>query len=140
MFDPGRETPLSANGKTYTVSRLTVEAVLAFRDWVREQTGDPFADLLRCMDKLPADFAKEQYVEAKALRDQLECFSLQTPLAQKWMQTETGIAEFMRIMLAAKHPGITANEAFQVVMAAGKDKMKATIDKAQGQLESEKNS
>ena len=123
----------------WTVGRLTVDVVLQFRDWIKAKTGDPFAHLERFIDKLPAAEAVTLIKEAKAEQDQINCFSMQTPLAQRWMQTEEGMAEFLRLLLLPRHPDVTRDAAFSVAMAAGQQAVAEAIDKAHGQLPQEKN-
>jgi hypothetical protein len=132
MFELGREVTKTVNGKAYTFSRLERHIIEGFRDWIADQVGDPFADVERLLDKLPADEAKAMVKEAKETRDQLRSFSLGCPLAQRFLRTEIGMGQLAFLQLRGHHPDITPDDAFQVVLTLGAREVGNVVNKTSG--------
>lgn len=139
MFDPGRDTPIIIGDKTWTVGRITPEVMFPFRDWIKAKIGDPFAMADRYIDKLPPAESMALIKEAQAIKEQLDCFSLKTELAQRFMQAEEGITELIRLCLQKHHPGATRELAWDVIVSAGKENLNKAIETASGSMPPEKN-
>jgi hypothetical protein len=125
--------PLRVGHKTYTLSPADVGITLAFRDWIAEREGDPFDGLDKIVALLPKEDAVPLIKEAKSIKDQLRCFDLQTPLAQKHIKTQVGATELMRLLLVEHHPQITDREIFQVLAALAKQMQKDQSKEANSQ-------
>lgn len=138
MFNLGKPATHTVGGKTYTFSRLERHIVEDWRDWIREQIGDPFAAVERLLDKLPPDTAKEMVKEAQAIQAQLESFSLGCPLAKRFLGNELGLGQLAYLMLRGKHPDITPDEAFAVAMQLGLSAMAKTVQKTSGEAPGKK--
>lgn len=134
MLQLGKETEVQALGKTWRLGRLEIRVIRELRDWIKEQVGDPFAHLEKYLDKLPADEQQRRVKEAAEVLDQLECFTLDSPLAKKWLKTELGAAKLAHLLLTVHQPAITEEEAFAVMQAIGAEKMSEALDDAGGKL------
>jgi len=132
-MDLGREQKVNVGGKVWTLGRLTVEAILNFRDWIEAQVGDPFADLAIWADRLPPDLWKEEYARCRLVRDQLRQFSLASDLAKKYLATEVGLAVLFCELLKPYHPEATPTDGLAMVMALG-GRAGETLARAMGQM------
>ncbi len=138
MFQLGKETTVKVGNKSYTFSRLEKSIVEEWRDWIKEQIGDPFEIADKYLEKLPPEQARELIAEAQGVARQLKGFSMGCPLAQQWLQSELGMGQLAYLLLKPKHPAITEDEAFAVMVDLG-NQMAEVIAKANGKLP-EKNS
>lgn len=131
----GHEQEVRAGGKTWTLGRLTVDVVLGFRDWIKEQLGDPFTNLERVFDRLPREEQIARVKEIEAIDKQLKNFSLQSPLANEWRSTELGAAKLFQLLLKEHHPQATMDDGLLVCLALGeKGQAEEALAKAQGAL------
>src|SRR6476469_9593956 len=103
MLQLGKETVVTALGQKWTFGRLTLSVITDYRDWVREQLGDPFALAERFQGKLPPDEWLRLFKEAEATAKELEAFTLGTAVAQRFMKTERGAARLGQLMLQEHH-------------------------------------
>lgn len=140
MFQLGRESQFAFNGTVYVLSRLERRILERFRDWIKEQIGDPFATIKALMgpDLDPA-IAKEMITEAKTIKKQLDTFSLGCPLFRDYAGTELGQAELLFLLLQEKQPKITREEAFQIWVAMGQEEFQRQLQTTNGTPPTEKN-
>lgn len=134
MLSLGKETSIHADGKSWIIGRLTVGVIKSFRDWVAEQIGDPFEIVERFIDKLPPAEATRLLQESREIRDQLASFSLQCPLAKRFLATEAGMARLVMSLLHAHHPHVTESEAFGVMLALGEEATAKVIAASAGEV------
>lgn len=134
MLELGKESPVEVDGKTWILGRMELSIIRGFRDWIKAQIGDPFDKVERVLKFIDKDEALARIKAAEAIRDQLEGFSLQTPLAKEWMGSELGMTELIRLLLQKRHPGTTSEEAFQLLMAMGGQLTAETLQQAQGSV------
>lgn len=115
------DTRVKALGKEWAISgEMSVGALLAFRDWVAAEVGDPFAALEDAIRfKRPEEEQRALYEQGKAVKEQLRCFSLKTELGQRYLYTEAGSLKFTELMLRDAYPEITNREVAVVTMAYG---------------------
>ena len=139
MFQFGKETTVTAGGKKYTLSRLERRIVEEFRDWVREQEGDPFAAAKELLPHLDPATAKQLIADADATKKQLRAFSIGCPLAQKYLGTELGLAELVYLLLRDKQPDVTREEAFALVLEAGAAEVAKKLKETSGEAPGAKN-
>jgi len=100
MLDFGREQEVVLDdGRRFVLGRLRVRVLRAWRDWVAEQVGDPFADVDRLLGRAPDDEVRALLKVAIDTRDQLRYFSLACPLAQRFLGTELGGAKLFQLLL-----------------------------------------
>jgi len=117
----GKEVRIKALAREWTIpAEPTVGAILDFRDWITEREGDPFEELERLTPLMSKEDALVAIRDARAIRDQLRCFSLACPLAKKYLATEIGATHFTMFLLRQNHPDITLEQAFAVDLAIGR--------------------
>jgi hypothetical protein len=133
MFELGRSVTHTVGGKKYVFSRLKRWIVLAFRDWIKEQIGDPFAVAARFQDHLPDETVKQMVKDGEKIKEQFESFSIGCPLSQRFLATEIGLGQLAYFMLQEMHPDITEDQAFDVVTELGLAAVAATVQKAAGE-------
>lgn len=141
MLDHGKATKIKAMGKEWTLSRLELHIIEAYRDWIAEQVDVQklFDRAERFADKLPAIAAKE-YEEAKEIEKQLECFSLSCPLAKRFLTPDdpksaslAGVVKFYHLLLQEHHPDLTPVDVQAIILAAGKQ-LAPAVAKAEGKV------
>lgn len=110
MLNFGSEQTIEAAGKSYRLSRLKVKHIRAFRDWVAARVGDPFSLAERMADKLPAEQVMTLVREAEEVQRQLDAFTLTCPLGLRYLGTEAGHTEVVRLLLDEHHPQATDDE------------------------------
>lgn len=133
----GKSTTVPALGKIWTLGRITVGLIEAFAAWIREREPDPFAAAERFVDKLPREDALKLLDEAKQKADQLASFSLASPLAKKWMNTELGAAKLAQLMLVQHHPEMDEETAFSIFAAIGPEQLAQAIQNGTGHVPNE---
>ncbi len=118
------QTRVKACGKEWVISaEPTVGCLLAFRDWIAEQEGDPFAGIREMVELgLPKEEAIIFIKEAREVKKQLACFSLNCPLAQRYLKTEAGSLAFAGLILRDALPNATEEE-LRAVLSAWSEKM-----------------
>lgn len=130
----GKETKVQAQGKTWTLGRLTVGVLEQFRDWISLQVGDPFADVERFVDKLAKEDAVAMIKEAKAVKDQLAKFSLSCDLARQYLSTERGAAQLIWLLMVEHHPDASLDDALAVILAIGAERLGGVVRSASGEV------
>jgi len=134
MLQLGQDTKVNALGKEYTISRLELRIVRAFKEYVAGIVGDPYAQINdRLFDLLPKEEQLAMLRQAKQDKDDLACFSLNCPLAKRFLQMEEGIAVFGQLMLKKHHPDVTQEEAFDVWLSVGQKELNKAIATAAGE-------
>lgn len=128
----GKETKIKALGKEWTLGRTTVAIIEAVRDAIAERIGDPFVNLERFAPKLPPEKAFELFKEADAIAKQLQMFSLDCPIAEQFLETELGCAEYVRLLLQAHHADSTADTAMAILEHLGAEKVRKAAQQTQG--------
>lgn len=135
MYNPsGSEQEVTlADGRSFTLGRLTVAVLRKFKTWLAGEVGDPFADVERWLGRVSAEESARQLREAEGLRDQLRYFSFATPVAQKALASEEGLAKVFWLLLQARHPQATEEDGLAVALhlvEAGR--VAAALREAQG--------
>lgn len=136
MLELGKVTKVKVLGKDWTVSRLELRVIDAWREYLVECVGDPFADCDRpWFDKLPDAEKVARIKAAEKVADQLKAhkFTINCEVSQQAMQTEKGAARFGRLMLEEHHPEIDDDTAFQVWLAIGPE-LDKVMRRAQGRV------
>ena len=134
MFDPGRNTEVTVEGKRWTVGRLTRSVIFAFRDWCREQTGDPFAHLDRLKGLLPPEELLARVKAAEAVAKDLAQFSLGTATAKAYLATELGLSKLVHLLLVEHHPSATEDDAFRIMTALGAERAAEALVASAGEV------
>lgn len=134
MVNLGRETHVTIDGKTWIVGRVELSVLEEFRDWVREQVGDPFDHVERLAKILPPAEVVAMAKEAQDIRNQLASFTLGCPIATRFLNTEFGMARLFLAMLKTNHPQATLNDAFRVLQVLGAEKAAKAISDGTGNL------
>jgi hypothetical protein len=130
----GQDTTITALGKEWTISRLELRIVRAFKEYVASIVGDPYSQIDdRLFDLLPREEQLVMLRQAKQDKEDLACFSLNSALAKRFLQMEEGIAVFGQLMLKKHHPDVTLDEAFDVWMAVGQKQMQEALNRAAGE-------
>jgi hypothetical protein len=134
-FTPGKETSVDALGKRWTVGRLSLKIIFSFRDWIKAQIGDPYARLERMLPHYSPEDAKRRIAEIDRTLDELEAFTLQSAIAQRFMSTELGGAVFWKLLLSEHHPNVTDEEALAILQEIGERAQAEAVAKATGKGE-----
>lgn len=136
-FVPGREQEVTApDGSRWRLGRLELSRLFAWRDWIARQIGDPYdhaeALIKRFGDVLPREEQIALVKEARATALELQGFSMGSPLAQRFLRSEEGLARLVHGLLLAAQPQATLDDAYAVVQALGTE-LDATLAKASGE-------
>ena len=136
MLNLGAESTIDIDGRTFRISRVTVEVISGYRDWIRAQIGDPFDKIEKVKHYVAADELTKRIGQAEAILEQLESFSLSCPLCQRFMGTEIGLAKFWHMLLLKHQPKATLDDALDIVFAKGKEAMEVAkaLELATGKL------
>ncbi len=113
---------------------MRIHQIRAFRDWIAERIGDPFATVERFLPRLPSSDAMKMIKEAEVVRDDLQSFGLGTALFQRFIKTEEGASFLIKQMLEKHHGGATIDDALAIAMALGEQKMSEVLVKAAGSV------
>lgn len=120
MLDLGKISTIKALGGEWKVGPFTIDTLEAFRDWIAEQEGDPFAELEnKWFDLLPKEEQVKRIAEAENIKRQLKRFTLQCSIAKEWMANERGAVHFLTLLLKPNHPNITREQVFRIAQEAG---------------------
>ena len=117
---------VEACGRTWAIpSEPSVGAILGFGEWVAAREGDILGEtkqLIELLPKTPEGEAEARQLvrEASNRLRELKEFSLEIDIAKRYLRTEAGLAELMRLRLAEVYPDVTLQQAFAVVVALGK--------------------
>lgn len=133
MLQLGKEQRFTVDGKEWVLSRLTLKIVDQFREWIVSVLPDPLAMGDKYFAMLPAAEQIARVKEAEQNKIDLACFSIQSPLAQRFMATERGIAKLAQLMLQEHHPDITEAAAFDVMFSL-QDQLAVILEESQGKL------
>lgn len=129
----GQEQDVKIGSRVWIIGRLTSDVIFGFRDWIREQIGDPFALLEKLLPHLDKSEAMERIKLVESVDRQLKNFSMQSPLAKEFMGTETGAAKLFHLLLKERQPEASMNDAMDVLIELGRQgKVQETLAKAQG--------
>lgn len=136
MLELGKTTKVRALGKDWVISRLELRIIEAWREYLVEQIGDPFADCDRPWFRLLNQ--QEQMLRIKAaenVADQLKPhkFQITCPVSQETMATPQGSSRFGRLMLEEHHPDIDDSTALQVWLEIA-PQMDKIMARAQGKV------
>ena len=140
MLSLGKETPVrfydehGAVVRVLIIGRLEHGVIKAFRDWVAEQVGDPYKEAERFIDKVSPEEGKRMLAEARAKQDQLESFSLESPLARRFLSTEMGMTKLLHLLLLLKQPDATSADAFAVLTELGSDGTQKALENGAGTI------
>lgn len=134
MFDRGQEQQITTpDGQVWTLSRLELRHIRAWRDWIKSQLGDPLAVVERMAAVMEDESVMPLLREAEGVRRDLESFSLGCLLAQRFMASEEGGAQLVWQLLRPAHPQATLEDAFAVAQVLGKQ-MAEAMDRASGSV------
>lgn len=134
MHNFGKETTVQAHGRSWKLARLDLGVIRGFRDWVREQLGDYGAVAERFIDKLPADKAMQLVKDVSEVEKQLRGFTLQCPIAQQYLATESGAAKLVHLLLVKHQPEATEDDAFAIVVELGQEELRKKLEEAKGEV------
>lgn len=134
MLSLGEETPVTIDGKTWTVGRCELKQIKKFRNYIAGIIGDPFALVERYIDKMPKEWVLAEMEKAKEIQQQLESFAIQSPLAKRFMASEGGMSFLMQQLLLKAHPTATEDDAFMVLQHLGKEETAKALARAHGEI------
>jgi hypothetical protein len=133
-MDLGQETAVTVKDKVWVLGRFTMGVLEGFRDYVREQEGDPLDGLDMLVKSLPPAEAIAMVSEAKERKRQLRAFTLACPVAQEHLKTEFGGTKIIHLLLLEKQPKATMTDAFEVLIGGGGEKLAEILQRAQGEV------
>ncbi len=134
MLELGKAQTLTVGDKAWTLSKLGIPVIRGLRDYIVERIGDPFAKIDRVLKWLPVEEIQIRVKQAEQIAEQLESFSLQTPLAQRFLATEEGMARVFKLLLLPCHPDATDADGMAILMHLGAQEAAKVMQKAEGTL------
>lgn len=134
MIKLGEEQQVTTpDGRVWTLARLELRVVRAWREYVTKQVGDPFATVERYLGKLADEHLLPLLKEAEGIKRQLTCFGMGCPLSQQYLGTEEGVGHLVGLLLKKRHPGHTEEDAFEVAQEVNR-RLEETLAVAGGEL------
>lgn len=127
-MDTGKESRVFALNQWWTFGRMDLGVLKEFFAWIAAKEGDQFENLERFLDKLPDAEKGPLFRERQARADQLKSLNLDSPIAQEHKKTAEGIGFMASLLLRAKHPDITPEQAFLIMQELDPGKV-AEIEK-----------
>ena len=128
-----QQTVVTPDGKAWTLGRLELRIVRAWKEYVAGQVGDPFEVVERFVGKVADSHLVVMLKEAEAVRDQLRCFSMGCMLSQKYLGTEEGLTHFVGLLLRKAHPKVTEEDTYSVALEVNRQ-LEEVLKKAAGEL------
>jgi hypothetical protein len=133
-FTPGRPFQVTALGKVWTLSRISIDMIFAFRDFIKSRLPNPLeGPIAKVFDRLPVEEQIARVKKAESIGEQLACFSMQSDLAQEYLRKEEGQAQWAKLWLQEFHPDVDLPTAFAVFVEAS-DQLARAFEVAQGQI------
>lgn len=126
----GRETEIHALGSTWKIGRWDRGVWRRFLDWARTQLPDPVEEALKVVDRLPERLAA--VVVQKALEEKTAFLSIGSTKVTALLQSMEGGIYLLYLLLQKNHPGISEDDAMQIVMEYGLEKLQGHFDEAAG--------
>lgn len=128
----GREAEFTALGRGWRASRATRDAWDRFLGWAKPRIPDP----LEVGKKALALFPEAQHagIVRLAMEKAGEYLSIGSPEVMRCLGSMEGMAFMLYVLLRPNHPGITEDEAFDIVMDLGAQKFKETLEAAGGKV------
>lgn len=129
----GREQIVEALGQTWTLSRWDRSVWAAFLEWAKTQLPDPAkeaAEFLKLLE--PNDEISRRAVVSQALRDRTDYLSVTSPRVAMLLDSVEGTTYLVYLLLKPKHPEVTADLAYEVVVTVGKEAMSELLKKCSG--------
>lgn len=135
-FSPGRPFQITALGKTWTLSRIGLDMIFAFRDFIKSRLPNPLeGPIAKVFDKLPLEEQIARVKKAEQIGNELACFSMQSDLAQEYLGKEEGQAQWAKLWLNEFHPDTDLAMAFAVFVEAS-DQLAKAFEVTQGTMKS----
>ena len=130
----GKETLITALGRTWTIGRWTISVWDRLLEWAKPRLPDPFQGLDKLVDKLPPDMAERIIKEAQAKAMLL--VSINSPEILHVLDgTLEGRVRVLYELLRQHHPDITPNTVFEILTEVGLEQMQDAIVRSQGQTQ-----
>ncbi len=125
----GREQTITVNGKAYRLGRLRRKEWREFHEWAKELLPNVLEVLATQIEKYPANL--QPLMASEAVQMVNEPIERRT---SSLIDTPSGWAKLVYLMLQEHHPGVTDEEAWDVSIAI-KQEMWDVISKAEGKVE-----
>jgi hypothetical protein len=126
----GRESEIHALGTTWRIGRWDRGIWRKFLDWARTQLPDPVEEALKVVDRLPEKVANA--LVQKALEEKTAFLSIGSPKVTALLQSMEGGIYLLYLLLQKNHPGITEDDAMEIVMEYGVERLQERFDQAAG--------
>lgn len=118
MLKLGEEQTIQTpDGREWTLGRLDLKVIRAWREYVQKREGDPFAVVDRYLGKIKDELLMPMLKDAEEVKKQLACFGFGSPLSQKYVATEEGLTVLTGLLLKKAHPTASEEDAFAVADA-----------------------
>lgn len=133
-FSPGRPFDINALGKTWRLSRISLDMIFAFRDFIKSRLPNPLnSSIMNVFDKLPVEEQISRVKRAEAIANEFACFSMRSELAQEYLHKEEGQAQWAKLWLQEFHPDVDLTMAFNIFVEAS-DQLAKAFETTQGQI------
>jgi len=126
----GRETEIRALGSTWRLGRWDRGVWRRFLDWAKTQLPDPLEEALKVVDRLKEPAASN--LVQRALAEKTTFLSIGSPRVAELLQSLEGGVYLLYLLLQKHHPGITEDDAMEIGMEYGLQKLQEKLDQAAG--------
>lgn len=131
----GREQTITALGREWTLARWDRRVWADFLEWAKTVLPNPAAEAAAFLALLPpTDEVTRRAVVAEALKCKMDYLSVASPRVVDLIGTIEGTTKLVALLLQKYQAGTTDETAFEIIMAAGKDRMQGVLQDCAGVL------
>lgn len=134
MLKLGEEQVIQTpDGREWTLSRMELKVIRAWREYVQKREGDPFTIVDRYLGRVKDELLMPLLKDGEEVKHQLACFSLGCPLSQRHIATEEGLSYLVGLLLKKAHPQATEEDAYAVADAVNR-RLAEVLETAGGEV------
>lgn len=127
----GRVQEFKALGRDWRLGRWTRAVWSALLEWAKPRILDPFDVAEKAMKRFPEKFHAE--IVRDAVERAGEYLAIGSPSVMQAIGNLEGTAHLSWLLLKPAHPGLTEDEAFDIVVDVGVEKMALMLKRASGE-------
>lgn len=128
----GREAEFQALGRTWRAGRATRAVWDAFLAWARPRIPDPLEVGRKALALYPE--GQHAAIVRLAMEEAQAYLSIGSPQVMRALGSLEGMGHMLWLLLRPNHPGITEDEAFDIVMDLGLEKFRQTLEATGGKV------
>jgi len=126
----GRESELTALGRTWRISRWTRKIWNDWLDWAKTVLPDPVDTAQKRIEKWPA------HLQAEVARDALDRANMGLSIGSRpvsaLMDSPEGACQLLYLLLKKHQPDVTEDDAMDILMEVGLEAVQKRFDRASG--------